>query len=89
MINTILALQNYITLAMRYISNFIPAMILLLISSCTGSKQFAGQTNMALDAYQTGDYTKALESAEEIIKKTGVKGKSAEGQIYDIDGISA
>ena len=74
---------------MRYISNFIPAMIILLINSCTGSKQFAGQTNMAIDAYHTGDYTKALESAEEIIMKTGVKGKSAEGQIYDIAGKSA
>jgi len=74
---------------MRYISIFIPVLIILLISSCTGSKQFAGQTKLALDAYQTGDYTESLEYAEEIIIKTGEKGKSADGQIYDIAGKSA
>ena len=74
---------------MRYISNFISVMIILLISSCTGSRQFAGQTNMAVDAYQTGDYANALEFAEQIIMKTGEKGKSAEGHIYAIAGKSA
>jgi len=74
---------------MRYISNFIPAMILLLISSCSGSRQLADQTNTAVNAYQNGDYTKALESAEQIILRTGEKGKSAEGQIYGIAGKSA
>ena len=42
-----------------------------------------------MDAYQTGDYTIALESAEQIIVKTGEKGKSAEGHIYAIAGKSA
>jgi len=74
---------------MRSISNFIPAVILLLISSCSGSRQFADQTDTAMSAYQNGDYTKALESAEQIIVKTGEKGKSAEGQIYGIAGKSA
>ena len=74
---------------MRSISNFIPAMILLLISSCSGSRQFTEQTNTAVNAYQNRDYPKALESAEQIIVETGKKGKSAEGQIYGIAGKSA
>jgi len=74
---------------MRYISNFIPAMVILLISSCTGGRQFTEQKNTAVDAYQTGDYNKALESAEQIIMKSGEKGKSAAGQIYAIAGKSA
>jgi tetratricopeptide (TPR) repeat protein len=73
---------------MRYISNLIPAIIILLISSCTGSRQITEQTNMALDAYQTGNYTKALESAEQVIMNTVEKGKSAEGNIYAIAGKS-
>jgi tetratricopeptide (TPR) repeat protein len=74
---------------MRNFSNFIPAMVVLLISSCTGGRQFTEQKNMAVDAYQTGDYNKALESAEQIIMKTGEKGKSAAGQIFAIAGKSA
>jgi hypothetical protein len=74
---------------MRSISNLIPAIILLLISSCSGSRQFAEQANSAENAYQKGDYTKALESAEYIILTSGEKGKSAEGQIYGIAGKSA
>ena len=74
---------------MRSISNFIPAMIILLISGCSGSRQFTDQTNTAVNAYQNGDYTKALESAEQIIMTTGEKGKSAEGLIYGIAGKSA
>lgn len=74
---------------MRFILSSILAMIILLISSCSGSRHFAEQANMAADAYQTGDYTKALASAEQIIVKTGEKGKSAEGYIYAIAGKSA
>jgi tetratricopeptide (TPR) repeat protein len=64
-------------------------MILLLISSCSGSRQFTEQNNTAVNAYQNRDYPKALESAEQIIVETGEKGKSAEGQIYGIAGKSA
>ncbi len=74
---------------MRYISSFIPALVILLISSCSGSRQFVEQTNAAENAYQAGDYTKALETAGQIIIKTGEQGKSAEGQIYGIAGKSA
>ena len=57
---------------MRYISNLIPAMIILLVSSCMGSRQITEQINKAEDAYQTGDYTIAFKSAEQIIMKTGI-----------------
>jgi tetratricopeptide (TPR) repeat protein len=74
---------------MRYISNSIPAMIILLISGCSGSRQFADQTNTAVNAYQKGDYTEALAFAEQIIMKTGEKGKPAEGHVYAVAGKSA
>ena len=74
---------------MRYISNLIPAIIILLISSCMAGRHIAEQANKAEDAYQTEDYTIALESAEQVIMNTVEKGKSAEGNIYAIAGKSA
>jgi len=74
---------------MRSISIYIPALIILLTSSCSGSRQFAEQTNTAVNAFQRGDYTKALVAAEKIITKADERGKSAEGQIYAVAGKSA
>ena len=74
---------------MKLISKVLPAIIILLITSCMAGRHIAEQANKAEDAYQTGEYTIALESAEQVIMNTVEKGKSAEGNIYAIAGKSA
>ncbi len=74
---------------MKHISKVLPAIIIILLYSCSGSRNLAEEADLVRDSYQSGEYSKAFESAEQIILKKEEKGKSAEGQIYAIAGKSA
>ena len=61
---------------------------LFLILGCSGGKHME-MTKAGEFSYQEGDYTKALELSEQIIRERESRGKKASGNIYSLAGASA
>ncbi|MFC2116044.1 tetratricopeptide repeat protein, partial [Bacteroidota bacterium] len=73
---------------MKTISAICMGIILLIIDSCSGGR-YMEMTKTGEEAYQAGDFRKALEYSEQIIDEVEEKGKKASGNVYTLAGVSA